>query len=283
MFGFVTVAPALLSAEQKTRYRARYCGLCRSLGQYCGASCRLLLTYDLVFLEMLLASVYELPEKSQSRRCIAHPVRPHSEIRTAASDYAAAINVLLFHDKLLDDWHDDKNPAALAAASFYRGKYAQLQQQYPHQSQAITHCLTELGAMERDGESNPDLPAGCFGRLMGELLVMHDESGPLEEALHDFGQWLGRFIYLMDAVTDLHDDLIRERYNPLVFLPQGEIMDVLELTGGEVMRRFRELPVTTDRDIMEHILCAGIWGNYHTRMQKYAKKGQDTVHGKKPV
>lgn len=283
MFGFVTVAPALLRPEQKTRYRARYCGLCRALGQTCGQSCRLLLTYDLVFLEMLLASVYELPEENNSRRCMIHPVKPHLEIRTDASDYAAAMNVLLVHDKLLDDWHDDKHLAALAAASFYRAKYAFLSGQYPRQSRAVADCLGKLSTMEREGEMNPDLPAGCFGELMGELFVIKDDSGPLEESLRDFGQWLGRWIYLMDAATDLHEDLKRERYNPLVSMAQDEIMESLELIGGEVIRRFNTLPITTDRDIMEHILCAGIWGNYHIRMQTYAKKGQESIHGKKSV
>lgn len=276
MFGFVTVAPPLLSDENKTRYRGWYCGLCKALGRHCGQSCRLLLTYDMVFPAMVLSSVGQMPEIRENNRCIVHPLRPHCEIRTAASDYCADMNVVLSYYKLLDDWQDDKNPAALAAAAVYRSKCGRLQEKYPRQSAAVADCLRELSALERDGENNPDLPANCFGRLMGEIFVMQDDSA-LAPDLRAFGRALGRFIYIMDAATDLHTDLRRERYNPLVGIPHGEITGLLEIMGGDMMSAFRKLPVTSDRDIMENILCAGIWTKYQHR------KGQGNRNGKKSL
>ena len=271
VFGFVTVAPALLSIEQKTRYRARYCGLCRALGQCGGSSCRLLLTYDLVFLEMLLASVYGLPETFESRRCLLHPIKPHPEIRTDASDYAAAMNVLLGSGKLRDDWQDDHNPVALAAASWFGAACDAIGNRYPRQQRAVADCLSALDMLEQDNETNPDLPAECFGRLTGELILMEEDS-PLNDSLRRFGQALGRFVYLIDAAADLREDLRRERYNPLISAPPEEIPEWLHIAGGQVMRRFEALPLTTDRNLLEHILCAGIWGNYDYRLSKYAKR-----------
>lgn len=272
MFGFVTVAPNLLNDEAKTRYRGWYCGLCKALGRSCGQSCRVLLTYDLVFPAILLSSVHQMPETRQSNRCIVHPFRTHTEIRTAAGDYAAAMNVILSYYKLMDDWQDDKNPAALAAASVYRGKCRALQEQYPRQCRTVADCLQELSTLERDGENNPDLPANCFGRLMGEIFVMNDDGGTLEQPLRAFGRTLGRFIYLIDAAADLHSDLEHERYNPLVGIPHSDITELLEIMGGDVMRAFQALPVVNDREIMENILCAGIWSNYQIRQTRKDKE-----------
>lgn len=283
MFGFVTVAPDWLSEENKTRYRSWYCGLCRSLGQTCGQSCRLLLTYDMVFPAMLLSSVCQMPETCENHRCMVHPFQFHTEIRTQATDYAADMNVILSYYKLMDDWQDDRNPAALAAASVCRRQCSAIAEKYPRQCGAVVDCLRELSALERDGENNPDLPANCFGRLMGEIFVMNDGGGMLEQSLRQFGYTLGRFIYIMDAATDLHRDLKRERYNPLVGIPHGEITELLKIMGGDVMRAFHALPVVNDREIMENILCAGIWRKYQTEQQKHCRKGQGKAHGKKSV
>ena len=282
MFGFVTAASGLLSEDNKVRYRGWYCGLCRSLGEVCGPSCRLLLNFDMAFLAMLLSSVHRLPETTDECSCAAHPLKKHLEIRTPASDYAADMNLVLGYYKLLDDWHDDKNPAALAAASAFASKCRELEVKYPRQAQAIATCLENLGELEQDGECNPDLPANCFGRLMGELFVM-DDVAEYEQELRAFGRTLGRFIYVMDAAIDLQSDLRHERYNCLIGTPADEIFNTLQVMGGDFMRCYKKLPLSADREITDNILTAGVWQKYAIQKRKQAKKENDNNNGKKPI
>lgn len=282
MFGFVTAASGLLSEENKIRYRGWYCGLCRSLGKVCGQSSRLLLHYDMAFLTMLLSSVHRLPETTDECTCAAHLLKKHLEIRTAASDYSADMNVILGYYKLLDDWRDDKNPAALAAASAFASKCRELEAKYPRQAQAISTCLENLGELEQDGECNPDLPANCFGRLMGELFVMEDGIG-YEQELRAFGRTLGRFIYVMDAATDLQSDLRHERYNCLIGTPSDEIFHTLQVMGGDFMRCYKKLPLSADKEITDNILTAGVWQKYAIQKRKREKKENDSHNGKKSV
>lgn len=282
MFGFVTAASGLLSEESKLRYRGWYCGLCHSLGEVFGKSSRLLLNYDMAFLAMLLSSVHRLPESTDECSCVAHPLKKHLEIRTAASDYAADMNVILGYYKLLDDWHDDKNPAALAAASAFASKCRELEARYPRQAQAISICLENLGELEQDGECNPDLPANCFGRLMGELFVMAD-GVEYEQELRAFGRTLGRFIYVMDAATDLQSDLRHERYNCLIGTSSDEIYSTLQVMGGDFMRCYHKLPVSADKEITDNILTAGVWQKYVIKKEKQEKKENDSSNGQKPV
>lgn len=282
MFGFVTAVSELLSEENQVRYRGWYCGLCRSLGEVCGPSCRLLLNFDMAFLAMLLSSVHRLPETTDESSCAAHPLKKHLEIRTPASDYAAEMSVVLGYYKLLDDWHDDKNPAALAAASAIVSKCRELEAKYPRQAQAIATCLETLGELEQDGECNPDLPANCFGRLMGELFVMED-GVEHEQELRAFGRTLGRFIYVMDAATDLQSDLRHERYNCLTGTPADEIQHTLKVLGGDFMRCYKRLPLSDDTEITDNILTAGVWQKYSVRRRKQAKKENDSNNGKQPV
>ena len=59
MFGYVVANNEKLSAEQLSRYRALYCGLCRKIGERHGNAARIALTYDLVFLIIVLSAVYD--------------------------------------------------------------------------------------------------------------------------------------------------------------------------------------------------------------------------------
>ena len=73
MFGYVRPADGHLTAEDKSRFQAAYCGLCRSLGRRYGLAARMILNYDLAFLAMLLSRE---PECLTARcRCPAHPIR----------------------------------------------------------------------------------------------------------------------------------------------------------------------------------------------------------------
>lgn len=277
MFGYVTAAPGLLSDSDKIRYRGWYCGLCKSLGSCTGQKCRFLLTYDMAFLAMLLSSVYGMEEFAAESGCVLHPFKKHTEIRSAASDYAAYMNVVLAYYKLTDDWQDDKKLVSLSASSLFRGKCKKISESYPRQCKAIVSCLSELSELERGGEFNPDLPANCFGRLMGELFVI-DDSDKLADSLRSFGRTLGRFIYIMDAAVDLRSDLKKERYNPLMTVSSEEIDEMLKIMGGDFMRTFKRLPIVTDRGVMENILCAGIWIKYNQHMQNIRKKDDNKPH-----
>ena len=66
MFGYLVANLEDASDQEKARYRAAYCGLCRTLGGRCGQRCRLALTYDMAFLVLLHGSLYE-PKKPRTR------------------------------------------------------------------------------------------------------------------------------------------------------------------------------------------------------------------------
>lgn len=72
----------------------------------------------------------------------------------------------------------------------------------------IADNLQRLGEMEKAGELNPDLPANCFGVLMGAPFPAwrRDEYA---DTLWRMGAALGRFVYLLDAANDLKADIKR--------------------------------------------------------------------------
>ena len=74
MFGFVMANIDELSKEQKARYNAVYCGICRRIRMQSSSLCRFGLSYDMVFLALLLMSLYEPEERSGKPACGFHPL-----------------------------------------------------------------------------------------------------------------------------------------------------------------------------------------------------------------
>lgn len=69
MFGYVRAVTAVLPPEEQARYRAVYCGLCKTLGERYGKAAQLTLNYDFVFLALLLAL-----RRRRKRPCFAVPL-----------------------------------------------------------------------------------------------------------------------------------------------------------------------------------------------------------------
>ncbi|MBR2942076.1 MAG: hypothetical protein IKB82_01630, partial [Clostridia bacterium] len=86
MLGVMTVRREELKIREFDRYRAFYCGLCRSIGKRCGAVCRLALSFEMTFLALLHTALYESETKEELRRCAFHPVQKRPMLGNEAID-----------------------------------------------------------------------------------------------------------------------------------------------------------------------------------------------------
>lgn len=262
MFGFVTADLSVLDKERQARYKAFYCGLCRSLRQRHGALARYTLTYDMTLLVILLTSLYE-PELCEGEEpCPAHPLSARPYIQSEISDYAADMNLALAYLNLLDDWKDDMNPAALASSGVFKSGYERVCESYPRQCEAIKGSMAELKALEDERDLSPDAAPAAFGRLMAELFVLRDDRW--QSDLRTFGAALGQFVYVMDACVDLKADKRGYKYNPYTYLygrldERERFKDILELLLSDCVKSFDRLPLVQDVDILKNILCRGVW------------------------
>lgn len=270
MFGFVMADSKELSREQLNRYSAVYCGICRQIRQRASQSARLALSYDMAFLALLHMSLYEPQEQTGSRACLLHPVKPRPWTDNVYIQYAADMNVALAYYNCADDWQDDKKLAAGAGAALLKKHYPAIAQSYPRQCRAIEDCISRLNQLEKEGCSSPDIPAGCFGQLMGELMVYEEDLWA--NTLRQLGDALGRFIYLADAAVDYRSDVRKKRYNPFVAMGIGEDWqrweEYLTLAMGRCARYYESLPLVQDKDILDNILYSGVWLQYRSRRRR---------------
>ena len=270
MFGFVTASYKELTKAQYDRYGGVYCGICRQIRARASQTARLGLSYDMAFLALLLMSLYEPEETSGPLHCAAHPFRKRDWVDNEFIRYAADMNVALAYYKAMDDWSDDRKPAAKVMAKVFEKTMPDLQKMYPRQCGAIESCIGELSSLEKANCPNPDETANTFGRLMGEILVYREDFwSPI---LRDLGHHLGRFIYLADGAVDYRADKKKNRYNPFLAMGCGEDWarweEYLVQAMGRCTHEFEKLPLVQDKALLDNILYSGVWMNYRGKGAK---------------
>ncbi len=271
MFGFVIANGAALSEEEKRKYKAAYCGLCRALRLRSGSLSRLTLNYDMTFLILVLSSIYEDEGFFGTERCCVHPVKRHEYWHSDFTDYAADMNIALAYYDCLDNWQDDRNAAALVSSHFLNRRFEAADARYPHQCAVIRECLGEIANAESCKDPSLDVCTNSFGRLMGELFA--GTGGIWSDRLRSFGEALGRFVYMMDACVDYPRDIKHGSYNPLVLAygPNArdeELQKMLNMLIGDCALEFERLPLTQDLGILRNILYSGVWFRYELEKKK---------------
>lgn len=279
MFGYVTIDKPELKVKEFYRYKSYYCGLCRTLKEEYGFRGRMTLSYDMAFLVLFLTSLYETPTKELQSHCPLHPVKKIPMLQNEISEYGAKMNILLVYFKCEDDWKDDKSLKGIAGMHLFRKKAKELCKEYKRQAQVIQKQLKVLAVYEEKQEETLDLAAGAFGKLMAELLVYKEDMW--EQELRNFGFYLGKFIYIMDAYDDLEEDLKTGSYNPLKAVKKNSkddndyentVQQILVMMMAEATAAFEKLPLLWDSEILRNILYSGVWAKYNKKQKEKQEK-----------
>ena len=285
MFGYVTICEPELKVKDLRKYRAYYCGLCRTLKERFGGLGQLTLTYDMTFAVILLTSLYESETRFSSHRCKVHPVKKQNMLQNEMTEYAADMNVLLAYYHQKDDWVDEKKISGFAGYHALKGRAQKVVKKYPRQSRVIEEELKNLADFEKEATQDIDKTAGCFGRLMAEMFVFREDLW--EGRLRKMAFYLGKFIYIMDAYEDLEKDKKAGCYNPLKELSRREdyeerCKELLCMMIAECSAQFELLPCLLDVDILRNILYDGVWTRYR-KMQEQKKKSEDNQNDKESI
>ena len=266
MFGYIVTYPDALPEARQQRFKAMYCGLCRTLRKRHGFLTTTTLSYDLTFLALLLNALYEPGEMTARERCVAKPARLHDFVSTPVMDYVADMNIALAYHKCRDDWYDDKNPLSAGQAALLRKAYRTVERAYRERCAAIEDWLRQIHQWEKDNVLEIDLPVNATGRMLSELFVWPEQE-MFADDLRAIGDGLGRFVYFMDAYDDLPKDMRHGRYNPLKPLRDRE--DYEQLCKAALMamiadaaNAFERLPILLDADLIRNVLYSGVWSKY---------------------
>ena len=268
MFGLVRPYMNDLSEEEKARYKAVYCGLCRALNEKYGLAGRMGLNYDMTFLIILLDSLYEPQEQTKDAVCPPHPVKKHRETKSEFTDYAADMTVALTYYKALDDWMDEGSKTGKVYSGLLKRSYQQVKERWPRQCEAIEKSLDALHEVEKDEAAQPERAADLSGRMLADIFAVKEDF--FQRQMAGLGYFLGKFIYMMDAAIDYEDDRKKGCYNPLngMNVTPEEALEILRQPMGQAAETFETLPLIQDANLMRNILYSGVWQTYNYEMSK---------------
>lgn len=286
MFGYVLPRKDKLSEEQQKRYRAAYCGLCRSLKLNYGFRARFLVNYDMTFLYFLLQGT----EQKQPQRCLC-PARPFCRKDCLPADermnYAADLSVLLSYWKLLDARRDGGFFHAAAAQMglwLYRKSYQKAVSRRKETDHVFGRELSRLQKLEEEKCSSIDRTADAFASLLKACAMAEGEAALRTQELLLYH--VGRYLYLVDALEDLPEDIKKDRYNPLRYryAPEGDSLSVedkkqliqtIDASISMAASAFELLPENADRELVENIIYYGLPAVLHSVAQgNFRKRGK---------
>ena len=216
MFGYVRPSLARLTEEDKARFSAAYCGLCRVLGERYGQAARFILNYDFTFLAILLGPG-GAEEEVLRRGCIAHPIRkrayyPGNDALELAADESVILAWWQIQDALSDP---EKGKGKYRTASLLLEKaYRKAAGWRPDFDRITREKLAQLRELEEAECPSLDRPADAFAGLLSA--AAGEAADPVKRrVLEQLLYHLGRWIYLVDAADDLAKDTASGSYNPI--------------------------------------------------------------------
>ena len=247
MFGYVLPRKDKLSEEDFARYRAAYCGLCRSLKRNYGFRARFLVNYDMTFLYFLLKG----GEKAPAERCFCPArivCRKDCLTQDAAMVYAADMSVLLSYWKLRDAERDGNLPkrmAARMALGLYRRSYRKAARRHPEADRLFGEKLELLHGLEEAHCASIDRTADAFASLLkgcADFFPEEKERRAAELLLYRY--------CLKDGALPPED--------------KAQLLETMDASIGLAASALELLPPRTDGAILTNIIYYGLPAVLHS-------------------
>ena len=270
MFGYVKPEMPYLYLKDDTLYKALYCGVCKSIGRECSQIARLSLTYDIAFFSALIHNLTGEDVEIKRQRCVTHWIKSRPMVKKGdrLTDLSAAVNVELAYYKVKDDILDGNG--GRGKLLLFRRSHKRVTKKHPEISGIIERNYNELFNLEKQKCQSLDMVSEPFSNMMVELsdYALSEKS---TSGTKDLFYFLGKWIYLIDALDDYEKDVKEGNYNPLYYA-YGQLATVKELFekhGKEISFAFSDIFASMkgamanckfyfNHDLIDNIILRGI-------------------------
>lgn len=228
MFGVLN--KKVLNTEEYSNFRINYCSTCKSIGKLYGNKNRILLNYDVVFLEELLSNLTNNSNYFKNFSAYKCQQLPKSVYDIPMSlQYVSSINVILSYFKLLDNYYDSKNAGKIKwgvliriqKSSFKKAKIRLKELGFPFET--ISKNIKQQFLIEKEKNFDIDfkeiikkysLPTA---NLTASIFSYGSNftNPELANNLYNIGFAFGEIVYLNDALTDYETDRRNNQFNIL--------------------------------------------------------------------
>lgn len=284
MFGYIRICKPQMKICEYEVYQSVYCTLCRKMGKDLGLPSRFLLNYDYTFLAMIMIALSGNKSSFTRGRCVFNPVKKCGKCTThdEAFEYTSALTAIMFYHKLRDNVNDSAKGKKflwhmlMPYANHVRKKAAVV---YPDEDALIDDYINrQFAAESKATESGTVIIDELCEPTANTISAIAEKLSPKESdkiILRHFGYFLGRWIYLIDALDDLKDDIAEGTFNPLALkysLTAEDVQnksdnyenarcfgnDSLNMSVSEAIKYYELLDFGDYKPILDNIMYLGI-------------------------
>lgn len=268
MFGYIKIHKEELLVREYEAYKSVYCGLCKTMGKEYSILSRFILSYDSTFYAMFLMSQKYKCTGFERKRCTCNPLKKCTFCKGGeeALSKAAALSVILAYYKLVDDIHDSgifkRTIIKIIKPVFFHWR-KKAAKKYPQIDIFAKEMLYSQFNAEKDKDCCLDMAAEPTAKLLSNLLSIETEDKSLKAVYKQLGYHIGRWIYLIDAVDDLQDDIKKQNFNPFLLLDEKERNNenyriILSRCLAQAYDAYNLIDITDFREILDNIILKGL-------------------------
>lgn len=276
MFGYIIPDKPELKIKEYQQFRAYYCGLCKSISKHYGQIPRYTLSYDCVFLGLFLSAVFSRDKDTSIARCITKPFQKMSVISdNLILEYAASVNVILTYYKVKDDFKDGGAFKAAPIIPLLYPAYRKARKKAHDLDNYTNFYLSELSILEDQACDSIDAAAQPFANLLEKIFSWEGLSLDEEtrKALEEFGYNIGKWLYTIDALDDIGEDIKANNYNPIVRqfyngpndlnsfkeYIRDDVGFVINYSLKKACEAYESLEIKSNKSIIDNIIYGGMY------------------------
>ncbi|MCR5636731.1 MAG: DUF5685 family protein [Clostridiales bacterium] len=255
-------------------YKSVYCSLCGALHKQYGIFAKNILSYDITFFCIMAAGLNGAKPCVKKGRCMFNPFKKcfYCTKQDKYLEMGAAFSVISFYYKLTDNIKDDGVFSKLGCymllpfAKRYRKKALK---KYPHFDIILGDILALQAECEDKEFVSLDRCAHPSAVMLKRLMMTLAENEQNKCEYGEFGYYLGRWVYLIDAIDDIKKDLKKNRFNPFIKMfditrdnisddVKQQCNEIVNMTSARLVSAYKKLEIKTYKEICDNIINIGI-------------------------
>lgn len=286
MIGYIKANKAQLKVKDYEIYKGIYCSLCKQLRKSYSPLAQIFLSYDFAFLLVLKMAISPECPTFKTKRCHYNPLVKCNCCVNEDIALCADLSIIISYYKVKDNIRDSKFLKKIAIYLFLPLvviMHNKAKRRLPDFEKVIARAMFEQASLEDNNQMSVDMAAQPTARALSAIFSMRESHDEQKKVLERLGYMLGRWVYIIDAVDDLPDDIKNNSFNPFrlnisdadsaeqnaqFFEYAGE---VLSTTAGEAVLAFELLNINRFQDILENILFDGLAKVADETLEKYGR------------
>lgn len=230
VFGYVTVDKGEMLIKDFDTYKAVYCSLCKQLGKDYSFLSRFILSYDCTFYALLDISLSDECSGFCDGRCKFNPLKKCNYLKANEDSLskAAALSVITAYYKLVDNIRDGNiftKAGCYLVLPFFSRWRKKARARYGYIDDAVSVMSNEQFDAEKDARCLVDKASQPTATMLATVLSHLGKNDDDKKVCYNFGYFLGKWIYLCDAINDYDDDLKHKSFNPYIIAYDKDAKD----------------------------------------------------------